>query len=261
MSHSKSGLYLFDEQAVGGLVPSLYNGLPVELLHRIGDDPSKGDGGILYNFEHFHNFLGPLAEGAAGGWTLSGVTGAATIVLPNSRIGEAELTSDGTANCDPTLQFGAATGPANFIYAVGKRLWFAIRCKWQTVASMETLIGLCTPDTEPTVTNTFPSDGIFFHKTAAATKLSFDARKDGTSTSKATITGTLVDDTYTTLGFHVNELGHILPFQDGALLASGVIPAGTANIPVAGDVMQPHVAFRVASKKLTIDWLLTAQDI
>lgn len=239
-----------------GLHP--FSGLPLHSVHQVAPD---GLGGVWSYANQFVQWEGPTAEGAAGGWLLSGVTGAATIVLTAVPEGEIAITADATANCDPTLQLGATTAAMPLRYAVGKRLWCHARLKMGTVASTEFFFGVGTADTEPTTTNTFPADGIFFHKAASATKLSFDARKDGTSTSKATISGTLVDATYTTIGFSVDLKGNILPYQDGALIAAGVIAAGTANIPSAGaDTLTFMVGFRGASQVVTLDWLILGQE-
>ena len=99
-------------------------------------------------------------------------------------------------------------------------------------------------------------------RSAAGTTLDFHARKDGTSTTKSAATGTLVDDTYTIIGFQVDNLGNIMPYQDGAALTSSAIVAGTANIPSgAADVLQPMIAILGASQTCTIDWLLFAQEL
>lgn len=242
-----------------------FQDLPLHILNELlplDDSPSpQGLGGVEYYFNHFLRWEGPQAEGAAAGWLLSGVTGTATVALTNARGGEIALTADATANCDPTLQLGAAATGAPFGYVLGKRIWVFSRLKIGTVASTEFFFGLGTPDTEPTVTNTFPSDGIFFHKTAAATQLSFDARKDGTSTSRATISSVLVDNTYVTLGFMVDPFGNVNPYQNGSLVVAGVVPVGNANIPSAvADVLQFMVGFRGASQVVTLDWLLLAQE-
>lgn len=239
-----------------------FEGLPAEVLvglYNLPDGESlAGLGGLVHYFNHFLRWEGPVAEGAAGGWTLSGVTGAATITQPNVRSGEIALTADATANCDPTL----AMNGSPFIYAVGKQLWCFARLKIATVASTELFIGLGTADTEPTTTNTFPSDGIFFNKAAAATNLALDVRKDGTSTQKTNVlTTALADATYTTIGVRVDRLGNIMPYQNGVALINSSVAAGSANIPGSGDPMQFMLGFRGASQVVTLDWLLLAQEI
>lgn len=265
MSHSDSGLYLPDNLVLPSqLVPHPLAGLPWDIVRRIITNPFTdltGVKGIDSYFNHFMRWEGPVAEGAASGWLLSGTTGAATIALTNDRNGAIALTGDATANVNPTLGLGSASLGAGFGYVIGKRMWCFARLKLTVVATAELFFGLGTPDTSPTVTGTFPSDGIFFHKTLTGTKLNLDARKDGTSTSKTTIGSTLVDATYTTIGFVVDSLGNIIPYQDGIAVTAGVIPAGTANIPTAtADVLGFMVGILGASQVLTLDWILLAQE-
>ncbi len=240
-----------------------FDGLPIMITDQIlsPDNEFVGNKGLVCEFDHFHRWAGPVAEGSAGGWLLSGTTGAATIVLGDTPNGTIILTGDATANVNPTLARGAASTGANFLYAVGKRMWFFVRFKVGTVGSTEMFMGLATPDTSPSTTGTFPSDGIFFEKAAAATVLDFHARKDGTSTEKTSTSGTLVDNTYTTIGFMVDELGNIMPYQNGEALTTKVIVAGTANIPTTGDILQPIIGILGASQTMTMDWVLFAQEL
>lgn len=242
-----------------------FEGLPAEWMGQLVADGNDlvGNAGLLGYFDHFFAYAGPVAEGTVAPWTLSGATGAATVVLVNTTNGEIVLTSDSTSGCNPTLQLGSASLGANFLYTVGKRIWCFARVKFQTVASMEFFFGLATPDTAPCVSDTYPSDGIFFAKASSDTNLSFQARKDGTSTTKSSVlTTSLADATYTTIGFRVNLNGAIMPYQNGIALTASSIAAGAANIPnAAADVMQAMIGFKGASLGLTIDWVLFAQEL
>ena len=252
-----SGPWFFRPES--DLVGAPYEGLPIDLVGQIGPN---GTTGIASYFNHFFRWEGPVAEGAAGGWTLSGTTGAATVVLSDAREGLITLTADGTGSCNPTLALGSATVGMNFLYAVGKRLWLSARVKLGTVATTEVFLGFGTADTSPCVTGTLPSDGIFFHKASTDTKISFQARQNGTGTDKAAIGATLVDATYTTLGLHVDALGNVHCYQDGAELTASMIAVGNANIPDAGaDTMQFMVGILGASMTMGIDWLLIAQEV
>ena len=170
----------------GGVWHHPFSRLPLHIVDQILDEstPHTGGKGIVHYFNHMQRWEGPVAEGAAGGWTLSGTTGAATVTYGNVPEGTIVLTADATASCNPTLQRGSASAGANFLYSVGKRMWCFARVKVGTVASTEMFFGLATPDTSPSTTGTFPSDGIFFGKAAAATVLDFHARKDGTRPKK-----------------------------------------------------------------------------
>jgi hypothetical protein len=237
--------------------------LPLHITDQIisDDSPYLGTAGLVSYFNHFQEWTGPVAEGTAGGWTLTGTTGTATIVHSDTKVGAIVLTTDNTGSATFALQRGNGTTGMNMAYTVGKRMWFFIRFKLLTVASMELFMGLGTADTSPSTTGTFPSDGLFFEKAASATVLDFHARKDGTSTEKTSTSGTLVDDTYTVIGFHVDELGNIMPFKDGVALTAGYIAAGTANIPAATDVMQLNLAFIGQAMTMTVDWILCAQEL
>lgn len=236
---------------------SQFSGLPIELVGAVGED---GISGVVGIFEDFMKWTGPVAEGAAAGWLLSGPTGAATITLPNVREGAALLTTDATASAVATLHGATTTGQMNFIYNTTKRMWVAARFNLLTVASMEVFFGVGTGDTSPTTSGTFPSDGIFFEKAAAATDFDFHVRKDGTSTEKTAIGATLADATYLTLGFLVDLGGSVTPYWNGRALLSKAIAAGTANLPDAADVMQLMIGFLGASMTMQIDWLLAVQE-
>lgn len=245
---------------VAGNLPHPFSGLPISIVTQIGED---GLGGVQYYFNHFHQWEGPTAEGSAGGWTLSGVTGAGTVVLTNTRHGSIQLTADGTANADPTLALGSATLGADFLYTLGKRIWCFARLAVSDANLMEVFFGLGTPDTEPTVTNTFPSDGIFFEKASTATDFDFHVRKDGASTETVGATGlTLTDGGYAVIGFMVDVNGYIIPYANGTARTAAVVAPTNANVPdAAADVMQFMVGFRQASKNIDLDWLLIAQEV
>lgn len=247
----------------GGVWKHAFDGLPIHIVDQLIDETNQyaGTKGLVSYFNHFHDWTGPVAEGTAGGWTLTGTTGTATIVHSDNKVGALVLTTDNTASATFALQKGNATTGMNMAYTVGKRMWVFARLKFQTVASQEFFFGIATADTSPSTTGTFPSDGIFFEKAAAATVLDFHARKDGTSTEKTSATGTLVDDTYTVIGFQVDELGNIMPYQNGAALGSKIIAAGTANIPASTDPLQLMIAFIGQNLTITLDWLLCAQEL
>lgn len=267
MGHSRSPLRYMNEADVAHASRNAFNGLPLHIMNQLlsaGNPEADSPAGLLgipFYFNHFYQWEGPVTATSAGGWTLTSVTGTGTIVRTNTREGNIVLTADATGSCNPTLQLGSATLGANFLYKVGKRIWVFARLKMGTVASTEFFFGLGLPDTQPTVTNTFPADGIFFHKTTTATKLSFDVRASGTSTSKALITGTLVDDTYRTIGFQVEAAGNVIPYDNGTALTASAVAAGNANLPATTSALQLMVAFLGASQTVTLDWLLAAQEI
>lgn len=265
MSGSQSPWIYQPTKDIGATHYHPFDGLPLEVLGqlypRAGNPTPAGTGGVIGYFNHFFGWEGPVTEGAASGWALSGATGTATIALTDTRHGEIVLTADATSSASPTLQYGSTTAGANFLYSIGKRMWVFGRFKIGTVTSTEFFFGLGTPDTVPT--STFPSDGIFFEKATAATNLDFHARKDGTSTERTlALSSVLVDATYVTVGFCVDNLGNIVPYHNGTALLSKAINVGTANIPSgASDVLQFMTSFVGASQTVSYDWLLFYQEI
>src|SRR5215471_5439106 len=157
-----------------------FTGLPLGIIGQLGPN---GLLGIQSYANHFLQWEGPLAEGSAGGWTLSGTTGVASIGISDARNGEIVLTADATASCNPTLALGSAIAGQNIRYVAGKQLWCAGRVKLGTVLTTELFFGFGTADTSPTVTGTYPADGLFFYKASTDPRLSFQARKDGTGTA------------------------------------------------------------------------------
>jgi hypothetical protein len=244
-----------------------FNQLPIDVVNQIATylaGPNAMPGYAGY-FSHFMRWEGPVAEGAAAGWLLSGTTGAATIAETAVKGGEIVLTADATGSCNPTLQLGNTTAHMPFTYTVGKRMWCFARLKLVTVATTEVFFGFGTADTSPCVTGTFPSDGIFFEKASTATKFDFHARQNGTSTETTTVGSTLVDDTYTIVGFTVDVLGNIQPYQGTtaiSALSTGAVAVANANIPdAAADTMTFMLGILGASMTATMDWLLVAQEL
>lgn len=239
------------------ILPHPFTGLPSDIVARIGDDTLTRTF-VYYN--HFHSWEGPLAEGAAGGWTLSGITGAATIAVSTSASGKIVLTLDGTGSANGCLAYApAGTGHSPFTYTKGKRMWCFANIAFGTVATNEFFMGFGTPDTAPVVSETFPSDGIFFEKASTALDLDLHARQDGTSTeSTAALGTTFTDGGNKTVGFVVDADGSVIPYLGIVPITSKIIPYSSTNLPdAAADVMTFMIGWgRTASMTLTLDWLL-----
>lgn len=234
-----------------------FDDLPLRLVEALGLDGHRAH--FAY-FNHMHQWEGPTGEGSSSGWTLSGVTTVATIAPRDDLAGVIRLTADATLNADPALALGSATAGAFFRYAKGRRIAaFARLALASDVVTTEFFFGLGTPDTQPTVTNTLPSDGIFLEKGGSGTVLDFHARKDGISTERTGIVTGLTISVFAEIGLLVDALGNIHAYQDG--VRKDTILAGTANIPsAAADILQFIIGARLASALVDIDWLLLYQD-
>jgi len=74
--------------------------LPIPVVDQIitEDTPHLGTGGLVSYFNHFDEWTGPVVEGTAGGWMLTGTTGTATIVHSDTKVGAIVLTTDNTGS-------------------------------------------------------------------------------------------------------------------------------------------------------------------
>lgn len=249
----------FDSSGTG---PHALAGLPIEIVNLIGNDLASTSGAFCYA-NHFYSWEGPVTEAAAGGWVLSGPTGAATIAGTAVSTGAIGLITDNTAGGVATLQYGPDTNHMPFAYAVGKRMWCFARLKTTTANAAEMFLGFGTADTSPCTTGTLPADGIFLTKAATDLDFTLHARKDGTSTTKATATGTtLADDTFVTVGFRVNSRGDVIPYLGAKAVVANIIAVGSANMPTAAaDTLAFMVGHLAQNKTTTLDWLVFGAEI
>lgn len=154
-----------------------------------------------------------------------------------------------------------------FRYTVGKRLWYATRLKVSNVAATDLLCGLVV-QASPTVpvanSAENSTDGIYWFRAAPDTTATGRVRKSGTSTT-ASGTYTMADDTYAILAIHVDDVGNV-EFWSGTTLdnltRTGVVARGNANIPNTVQ-LNPVIAVGVegtTSRTATVDWVLAALE-
>lgn len=254
MSNTRSpGVY-----SASVLKPML-DGIPLHIAELVG--VPGGLTGMAVYFNHFHLWEGPVAEGAAGGWTLTDATGTSTIVRGDVVEGTIVLTADATSGADTCLQMGSATTGKNFGYTVGKRMWCFMRFKTNTVATgFKFFFGFGTPTTTPGATA--PTNGLFLRNGTTVSTLDLVAKEGSNSTSRTDLF-TVVVDTYYVIGFAVDKLGAVHMYKDGVELA--VIPAGSTGLATlngdATKTLQFIVDKVLASSALTIDWLLVGAEI
>lgn len=240
-----------------------FTGLPLDIVAQIGND---GDGGMYQMFNHFTEWAGPVADGTLGGVVMTSVnTGRVDLPAQASGVQDSviRLTADGTDNDNSMLEWRLV--PMN--YTVGKQMWFFMRFELEDADDAEVHFGLMTTNAD--FIAGLPADGLFFEKAETATDFDFHVRKDGTSTENtpAGLGLTLADDTFVTLGFHVNAAGTVTPYS---ISNAGVVTAGTAhlstdaNMPdAAADIMTPHVGIETgdtAETYIGIDWLAVVRE-
>ena len=228
----------------------------VEKLSSIAGDTEPRCFGYATDFVTWE---GPLADGTANNWLLSSV-GTGTIVgaADDATGGAITLTTGATEDDNANLEF---LGEA-FRYTVGKRMWFSIRVKASDVDEVDLIFGLAIgADTD--VFSTLPTDGIFFEKADAGTKMDFHVRQDGTSTEKTLVdSSALVDATYREYGFHVDVLGHFHVYVDGVEIPAAAVLASDANIP-NDENLTLYIAIQTgeaAANTLDVDHVLIVQE-
>jgi hypothetical protein len=239
---------------------SPFEGLPMEAVARMGAD---GLGGMQFYFNHFLQWEGPVAEGSAGGWTLTDGTGTSTIAYGDSREGSIVLTADATSGADCCLQLGSATVGKQFGYTVGKRLACFARYKTSSIATgRKHFLGFGTPTTTPGVTA--PTNGIFLRNGTAVATLDLVAKEGSNSTAK-TSQITLAANTYYVSGFLVDATGNLHLYHNGSEIAAALIAVGSTGLATlngdATKTLQFIVDHVLASATLTLDWLLIGQDV
>ena len=114
------------------------------------------------------------------------------------------------------------------------------------------IVGLQITDTTPTNV----TDGIFFQKIDGTADLTLEVEKDSVATS--TVVGTLVDDTYVTVGFFYDGLETIEVFLNDSLAGKSV----TTNLPddEALTISLAVVNGEAVAKELSIDYVLASKE-
>lgn len=240
-----------------------FNGVDMTLASKISS--LLGQHGYANDF---HTWEGPAGDSAApgtGGWICTSVdtggdAGEVVDVKDSTTYGALRILTNDADNDNTQIQMNGSA----LKYVAGKQMWFFARIAPQDANDGEIGIGLIL-ETDTDMVNTFPDDGIFFEKTETATELDFHVRKDGTSSESTAVTGTLADDTFRIVGFHVQTDGSI-DVYDGtdvdALVNVATVASTNANLPDDEDLT---VAIQVqtgttATRYLDIDWLLVAQE-
>lgn len=237
----------------------LLNQAPLGLVDQISE--AAAFHGYVNDFLRWE---GPVAETATavGGWILSGVTGAATIVVKDSsQFGAIRIANSAVANGNSQLQLDGSS----FRYVVGKRLWLLARVALADVNDQLAFVGLGIENNTDFVAG-LPSDGLFFDKLETVADWQFQARKGGTSTTKVGATGlTLADDGFHLIGFAVDPVGNVRIYAGttfGTLAEKIFIAKGDANLPDDQDLTL-YIAQETgagAADYIDVDYVLVAQE-
>lgn len=258
MGASRS-MYTFPSFLMAGSArPHPFAGLPWTLLEQVGSLS-----GVMGYANDFQRWEGPIAEGSAGGITLTGVTGTADITraaLNNIggviRLGTS-ATADGNANLEIPLQVGVVAN---------QDLWCFARVALSDVSDMDFHFGLGTPGTTDWIA-ALPAEGIFFAllESEGNGTVDFIRRDASTSTVQHADMVTLADNTFVVLGFHKSAAGILTPYHGTNVmsLTAGTASNSVTNLPDdAADELSLFFNVETGDSAVDyadIDWLICAQ--
>jgi hypothetical protein len=201
-------------------------------------------------------------------WTVTNTTGTVTIANGSLARGCITATNDATASSSNTAIYAATSVGGGFTVqpyvagsTKGERLFFATHFK---VTDLATVFGIGLYKYNTTA-GLAPADGLFFLSTVTTgvVKLTAISSAGGTTTS-ATI-ATMAANTFIELAYVYepekiykdgSSTGPLNIFVNGALSLS--VPS--TNVPASTVVLTPGYAVLGASKVLTIDYVMAAQE-
>lgn len=168
---------------------------------------------------------------AAGDWTVTASTGTTALGAGNGGL-IVQTTSSSSSDVQHNLK-----NPLSTAITAGNRAWFVWRGKVDTVANSTWLLGLTSA-----LTAFVPSDGIYLSKAAAATTLTLNVRKSGTSTTQAMSSNlVLTDGGYVVCGF----------FYDGKPTPTIYAFAGNSSTFGPGESVSSYVSSIVSVTDMT----------
>ena len=249
------------QQAINSSDVQPLNSAPMHLVDKLA--PVTGYQGFALSFAE--PWQGPVGDGTAGGWTVTSVDGGGDAgevvgIRDTDEGGVLRILTNDADNDNTQLQMAGSV----FKYNVGKQMWFFAKVAVEDANLSDLAMGLII-ESDTNMINTFPTDGIFFEKVTVPTEMDFHVRKNGASTESTLITGTLADDTFRVMGFHVDVAGNVHAY-DGTTFQNMVkvatVAVGNANIP---DDVALTPAFQVqtggaATRYMDIKAVMVAQE-
>ena len=219
---------------------------PAETLGRfVALDPTK----VIAYFNDFHTY-------AAGDWVVTETSAGATQALGDGLGGLLVLTATAADNDLIGLQLAKE----GFLIQAGKEAWFKARFKVSDATQSDLLMGLHITDTSPVASA--PTDGIVIRKDDGDALLDGVVLIDNAAASTSTGIGTLVDDTFITVGFHFDGASVVRFYVNDAEKAAVTLTA--ANIAALDDeTLALSFAFQTGEAEAqvsTVDYVFAAVE-
>jgi hypothetical protein len=210
------------------------------------------------DFSKYITYWDDFFQYVAGDWTLTETQAAATQALGDITGGALVLTN---SSADDDLNSVQRIGEA-FMPVAGKQFFMKARFKLNEVVQSDAMIGIVVTDTSPFASP--PTDGIFFLKTDGAATLDVVCRKDTTTGNiSATAVGTMVADTFITVGVYFDGVRYMQYFVND-------VQVGSLDLTTSPSAFLPDTECRVTLavqqgeitnvKTLTVDYILVAQE-
>jgi len=187
----------------------------------------------------------------AANWTVTETQAGATQALTDADGGVLLLTNTAADNDLNALQ---KVGES-FLMTAGKRAWFKARFKVSDATQSDVVIGLQITDTTPLDV----TDGIYFLKDDGSTTITAICRKNASTGSTSLSAGTLVSDTYITLGWYYDGKSSVAVFVDDVQV--GTLDGSSTYLPDT----ELTVSFGIqngeaVAKTMSVDFILAAQE-
>jgi hypothetical protein len=195
-------------------------------------------------FDDFDSFV-------AANWTVTETQAGATQAITAGDGGLLALVNSAADDDLNAIQLVQET----YRWSSDKQFWLRARFKVSDATESDLIVGAYITDTSPLAS--LPSDGIFFHKADGSTSLTFQVRKDGTSSSITL--GAMANDTF------VEATAYWDGRQWNAWLDTTPVGApitSTTNCPDDEDIAIGMAVQNgeAAAKTLTIDYVLVSKE-
>lgn len=197
-----------------------------------------------------HQWFNDFDTYTAADWTVTETQAGATQAIVAGDGGLLALVNSAADDDLNAIQLVQET----FRWASTKQFWLRARFKVSDATEADLIIGAYITDTSPLAS--LPTDGVFFHKADGSTSLTFQARKDGTSSSITV--GTLVADTFVIATAYWDGSKWTAWLDDAT---AGLI-SGSTNSPDDEDIAVGIAVQNgeAVAKTLTVDYVLVSKE-
>ncbi len=237
-------------------IPSMTTNLPNGVVNEPDATQATMGSYVAPNPGRTHEWHNDFDDYSASEWVIS-TTGSSTPAVQNADGGILAIANSGGATDATFFQWSGLTNASvveTFAWEATQALWFHARCKMSSAATSQFVMGLQITDTTPLGT----SDELAFHKDNASASLYFTAIKSSTVTSLTGL-GTILDDTYFTVGFWWDpNLGVLTCYFNGNPTGSTTT---TTNFPTRTLAISFGLQNGDANARtLSVDYITVAKD-